>query len=187
MGWQDDARRTVVSDKKMLSTLEGYWVKLRKWSISAKDEIDQATSEAQKDISKKALFDIAKKVKGIEPEKLKSMKNEEIMEILDADDLMALSAQASVASAKVIEAKLKHGIDSHNFCDGDIDTRSTDKDIKGFASQIILYPEIAYEVLAMVEDFNRPLVSQTSNRSGMSLNGYTTEPNLNTVTSSQMG
>jgi len=187
MGWQDDARRTVVSEKKPLSTLEGYWVKVRKWSISAKDEIDQAVMDAQKNIDKKTIFEIAKKVKGIDPETLKHMKNEDVMDVLDADDLAVLSAQASTASAKVVEAKLRHGIDSHNFCDGDIDTRSTDKDIKGFSQQIIGYPKIAYEILAMVEEFNDPSASQTSSPHGMSQNGSTEGLVSSAETSSQTG
>ena len=184
MGWQDDARRTVVSDKMALSALDGYWVKVRKWSISAKDEIDQATNDAQKNIDKKLIFDVAKTIKGKDPETLKHMTNDDIMELLTPEQLSALSAQASVASAKVVEAKLRYGIDSHNFCDGDIDTRSTDKDIKGFASQIISYPKIAYEILKLVEEFNDPLASQTSNKSGMSQSGFIAEQALNTETPS---
>lgn len=173
MGWQDDARRTVVSDKRNLTTMPGYWVKVRKWSITGKDEIDEATKEAQKSLDRKALFEIGKTIKGLDAEKVEAMTVDELLPLLTTDQFAALMDSQSTQSARLIEVKLKNGIDSHNFCEGDIDTRSTDKDIKGFAHQILEYPEIAEEILVFVEAFNRPLARATSSTSGMSPNGST--------------
>lgn len=179
MGWQDDARRTVVSEKKYLTSLVGYWVKVRKWSISGKDEIDEAERELQKHIDRKALFEVSKRIKGIDPEQLKTMTMSELMPMLTSDEFFALTESQNTHSARVIEAKLKHGIESHNFCEGDFETRSTSKDIKGFAVQILEYPEIALEILGFVEEFNRPLPSATSPMSEMSPSGSTEEQSLN--------
>ncbi|NCC66338.1 MAG: hypothetical protein EOM15_17010, partial [Spirochaetia bacterium] len=152
MGWQDDARRTVVSDKKNLTSMEGYWIKVRKWSIKANDEIQQAERDMQKGMDRKALFEAAKRIKSIDSEKLKTMSVDELLPLLSADEFFALTESQNVNSARLMEIKLSYGIDSHNFCDGDVDTRSTDKDIKGFASQIINYPEPATEMLQFVEE-----------------------------------
>lgn len=187
MGWQDDARRTVVSEKRFLTTMEGYWVKVRLWSIKGRDEISAAEREARKAIDKKALFEVSKKVKGIEPEKLKTLDTGDMLSLLTPDEFDALTNSMSMDSARVVETKLRFGIDSHNFCDGDIDTRSTDKDIKGFASQIIEYPEVAQELLAFVEDFNRPLAQQTLSSSETQPSGYTKDASLSMETSFQTG
>jgi len=187
MGWQDDARKTIVSEKKMLTTMEGYWVKVRKFSIKGNDEIEETKKQAQKSLDKKALYEVAKAVKGIEPEKLKNMGTDEVIAILTPDQFSVLTESSNMVIANTMEAKLKNGIDSHNFCEGDIDSRSTDKNIKEFAVQIMNYPEIAGEIVAFVEEFNRPLAKVTSKTSGMSQNGSTGGQSLNSETLSQMG
>jgi len=182
MGWQDDARRTVVSEKRMLTKMEGYWVKVRLWSIKGRDEISAAERDMRKTIDRKALFEVSKKVKGIDPEKLKAMDTGDMLDLLNSDEFDALTNSATMESARVVETKLRHGIESHNFCDGDIDTRSTDKDIKGFASQIIEYSEVAQEILAFVEEFNRPLAKPNPSNSETQQNGSTKEASLNSET-----
>lgn len=184
MGWQDDARRTVVSDRIPLSTMEGYAIKVRKYSIRGRDEIDAATREMQKGFDRKVIFDVARKVKGMDPEKLKSMTTDDIMDTLSPEEFAALTDANTTQSAKLSELQIRHGLDSHNFCDGDIDTRWTDKDIKGFASQIIDYPEVAGEILWHIEAFNRPLARPTSSTSETPQDGFTKEASLNTETPS---
>ena len=184
MSWKDDARKTIVSEKRELTTMNGYWVKVRKYSIKGKDEIEQAKREAQKSIDKKALYEVAKAVKGFDPEKLKNITNDEMIQLLTPEQFSAMTESSTVSVSKVIEAQLRSGIDSHNFCDGDED-RSTSKDIAGFASQIIDYPEITEEILKFVEEFNRPLAKATSKTSGMSQNGSTEEQSSITETPSQ--
>lgn len=185
MGWQDDARKTVISEKRSLKSMVGYWVKVRKWSIRGKDEIDAAVKEVQRSLDRKALFEVAKMVRGIAPEELEKMDSGEIMSLLTPEQFSALTDSLSTQAAKVVEAKLRHGIDSHNFCEGDIDTRSTDKDVKGFAYQILDFPEVATELLELVEDFNRPLPRPTSSTSGTSPSGSTKEASSSTEISTQ--
>lgn len=183
MGWQDDARRTVVSDKIFLESMKGYAIKVRKYSIRGKDEIDAAIREMQKGFDRKTIFAVARKVKGIDPEKLKDMTTDDILETLSPDEFAALTDANAVANAKVVELQIRHGLDGHNFCDGPEDTRWTDKDIKGFASQIIDYPQVAGEILFHIEEFNRPLAPETSKTSGMSPSGSTTEQSSSGETS----
>jgi len=107
-----------------------------------------------------------------------------MIQLLTPEQFSAMTESSTVSVSKVIEAQLRSGIDSHNFCDGDED-RSTSKDIAGFASQIIDYPEITEEILKFVEEFNRPLAKATSKTSGMSQNGSTEEQSSITETPSQ--
>ena len=53
MSWKEDARRTVISEKHNLETFEGFWIKAKKYSINAKDEINAAVREVQKGLDKR--------------------------------------------------------------------------------------------------------------------------------------
>ena len=175
MSWQDDARRTIVSDKKELSTFDGYWVKVKKYSINAKDEINAATREVQKGMDKKALIEVAKKARemGLAGE---VVSENDIMDMLTPEQMSALLDSTSVASSKVMEAKLKNGIAEHSFGASTVDQ---------LAHDILDYPDIANEILNYIEEFNRPLAKKTSPVSAMSPSGSTTEPPLSTEIPSQ--
>jgi len=185
MSWTDDARKTILSKKKMLTTMLGYWVMVRKYSIKGNDEIEAMKREAQKSIDKKALYEVAKAVKGIDPDKLKDITTDEVIDLLTPEQFSAFSDSTNLAVGGLIEAQIRNGIFAHNFCDGEIETRSTEKNIRGFASEIIEYPEVATEILAFIEEFNRPLAKVTSKTSGMSQNGSTEEQSSITETPSQ--
>ena len=167
MGWQDDARRTVVSEKKALSTLEGYWVKVRLWTVGGKDEISTATRKVQKGLDKKALMSFAMKAKS----KGADIANEqELMELLTPEEIGAFVDSESAEMADLIETKLRNGIAEHNF-DGVA--------IPDLAKSLLEYPNIATEILGYIEEFNRPLARKTSKPSEMQPSGSTTEPPLN--------
>lgn len=155
MGWQDDARKLIVSDKKELTTFDGFWIKVKKFSINATDEINAATREVQKGMDKKSLIEVAKKAReaGIAGEVLSE---DEIMDMLTPEQMSALLDSTSVASAKVVEIKLRNGIEAHNF---------EDTKVPQLAHDILEYPEIAQEMLKFVEEFNRPLAKTTSVKS----------------------
>jgi hypothetical protein len=103
------------------------------------------------------------------------MEVDEVITLLTPEQFAAFTDSTSSSMSKIVEAKIKNGVDSHNFCDGEIDTRTTDKDIKQFANQILEYPTIAGEILYFIEEFNRPLARETSKTLGMSQNGSITE------------
>ena len=174
MGWQDDARRTIVSEKKDLESFPGYWVKVRKYSISAKDEIQSVLKKAQKGIDKKALLSLmAKREKITSPEELQQSVTPEELE-------MAVEMQtAEIKSYAII--RIRHGVAEHNFCDEGI-SKETEK----FALDIMEYGEIVDEILTLIEDFNRPLAAKTSMPSEMSQNGSITEAPLSLAIPSPM-
>jgi hypothetical protein len=177
MGWQDDARRTIVSEKIELREFPGYWVKVKLYSVKGKDEITLSTRAVQKAIDKKALISLMKKAQAAHGE---ALTEEQMLERLTQDELSALVESNSVELYSMTYAKIKNGIDSHNFCDGEKST-----EVENFAKDILEYDKIAQEILGHIEEFNRPLPSKTSKPSEMSPNGFTTEASLSTEIASQ--
>lgn len=169
MGWQDDARRLVKSERYDLESFTGYWIKAKKYSIADRDTIQAALREVQKGIDKKALVDVMRKAKNLSmgenytEQELK----DKLMENLSNDDFAALMESTGVSTAKVIEAKLRSGIAEHNF-DGTT--------VEELAHSLLEYPQICEEALKFVEKFNAPLASQTPKISGTSQSGSTTQP-----------
>jgi hypothetical protein len=142
----------IVSHTNDLTTFEGHWIKAKKYSINATDEINAATREVQKGMDKKSLIEVAKKARemGIAGE---VVSEEDIMDMLTPEQMSALLDSTGVASAKVMEIKLRNGIAEHSF-DG--------CPVKDLARDILEYPEIAQEMLKIVEEFNRPLAKKSS-------------------------
>lgn len=170
MGWKDDARRLIIGEKVQLETFEGYWIRPKKWSIQAKDEINAVQRRIQKGIDKKALMSVYAKSKG------KNYSEEELLEKISPEELGAFLDSNSLEAKDFVEIKLKYGIAEHNF---------EGAKVKDLAHDILEYEDIAIEMLKIVEDFNRPLAKKTSPISGMSQNGSTEEPVLNTEISTQ--
>lgn len=172
MGWKDDARRTVVSEKMELSTLPGYWVVARLWTVGGKDEISTAMRKVQKGLDKKALMSFAIKAKNNGAD----LKNEqELMDLLTPEEIGAFVDSESAEMAGLIEVKLRYGIAEHNF-DG--------VTVPELAKAMLEYPNIATEILGLIEEFNRPLPKTTSKPPEMSPNGSTTALVLTTATHS---
>lgn len=169
--WKDNARRTTIGDEVKLESFPGGWVKVKKYSIQGKDEIAEATRAVQKDIDKTMLMSAAKKMKG-----KTGLTEDQIFDLLSAEEIGAMVDSTSVASSNLFESKIKNGLHSYNFGDGD------SKEVKIFAKDILEFEEIALEVIKIIEDFNRPLAPKTSSISEMSQNGSTTEQNLTTET-----
>lgn len=170
MGWQDDARRLIVSEQKDLTTFPGFWIKAKKFSINAKDEINAATREVQKGLDKKAILEVTKKAReaGLSGN---AMTEEEIIDALTPEQLSALIDSTNISTAKVVEIKLRNGIEAHNF---------EDTKVAQLAHDILEYPEIAQEMLKFVEEFNRPLAKPTSVKSATLPSGSTEGAPLST-------
>ncbi len=183
MSWKEDARRTIVSEKKDLVSFPGYWVKPKKYSVKGRDEINEAERKVQKNIDKKALMKFARRLK--DKDEYKDLSEEQILEKIPDDELIVMMDLRMTEVFAVNEAKIKHGIACHNFCDGDIDTRSTEKDIQGFARDILEFEDIAVEIIGYIEEFNRPLAVQSSLTSETLQSGSTEDQNLSTETNSQ--
>jgi hypothetical protein len=184
MGWKDDARRTIISEKKELETFPGYWVKVRKYSIRGKDEINAAVRRMQQSLDKKALYSLAKKVK--EQSGRTDLSEEEVMGMLEPEEIGAFMDSNSVPLEEINKLKILHGVAAHNFVDGDKDVGTDDpKAVKVFADDILEYSDIVAELLRIIEEYNRPLAQARSKTSRMSQSGSTTEQTSNPETNSR--
>lgn len=184
MGWKDDARRTIVSEKKELETFPGYWVKVRKYSIQGKDEINAAMAKLQSSIDKKALYSLAKKVR--QQQGNKDLTEQQVLEMLEPDEIEAFMDGNTAPVADLNRLKIQHGVVAHNFSEKDKDLGTDDpKDIEAFANDILEFAEITAEVLQHIEAFNRPLASPRSKTSKTSPSGSTKDQPSSPETSSQ--
>lgn len=172
MGWKDDARRTIVGEKRFLETFEGYWIKPKKFSKAAEDAINEQIRKLQKGINRKALVSVTKKAEE-RGEELGEMSETEVLELLTEEELEALMDGDTAATFDLCRVKLRYGIDSHNFCDGDIETRFSETVDDTFARDLLEYPEISGEILGIIQEFNRPLPNKKSPKSETSPNGST--------------
>lgn len=180
MSWKQDAQRKIVGDKNELKTFPGYWIRPKKYSIAGQDAINAEQRKLQKGIDKKALVSVAKKLKIDADGREEAEIMTEIMSNISDDELSALMDSQYVPSAAYIKIRLQEGIDSHNFCDA-----AESKDVDSLAEDILDYPEIAEELLQIVEEYNRPLAVKGSKKSKTPQNGSTTGQNLNTATNSR--
>ena len=147
MSWKDDARRLIIGEKKDLESFEGYWIKPRKFSIKAKDEIAAVQRKIQKGIDKKSLASMMEKAKDVDGDDQRK-----VFEVLTSDELEAMVDMQNIESKDLVKIKLMHGIAEHNFGNETVEKLSED---------ILDFESVAIEMLNIVEDFNRPLVEET--------------------------
>ncbi len=174
MGWQDDARRLVIGPRHDLESFPGYYIKPKKYSVAAKDEIQAVMREIQKGIDKKALMEVMAKARELGAD----ITQEELMKRLEPQELAALLDSTSVPSARIMEVKFRHGIAEHNF------EGTTIEELAKVLTSGDIPEEIASEILSVVEGFNRPLARATSPISEMQPSGSTREAPSNTETPS---
>ena len=174
MGWKDDARRTRVSDWIELESFPGYKVRVKKYSIAAQDDINETQRKLQRGIDKKALSSLMKKSNG------SAVTEGDILEMVTEEELQAMLDVQSVSVSELSIKKIRHGVFQHTFCDG-----GASSDADALAKDIVEYGDIAVEIIAHIEDFNRPLAMTSASTSEMSQNGSTGGQPLNTETSIQ--
>lgn len=174
MGWKQDARRLVVGEKAELSTLPGYWVQPRKYSIQAKDEINAIQRKLQKGINKKELASLMQKVKDIRKDG-EAPKDEDILAKISEGELETILDAQNAETKELTKVKILYGVAEHNF-DG--------VSVAELAEDILDYEEVALEILTIVETFNRPLAMEKSNPSETLPDGSTPESSSTTVTNS---
>lgn len=187
MGWKEDARRMIVSEKKELQTFPGRWVKVRKYSIRGKDEINAAMAKLQQGLDKKAIYSLAKKIR--EQQGNKSLTEQEALALLEPDEIAAFMDGNTAPAEDLSRLRILHGVAAHNFLDGDPEAvqigTSKQEDIKTFSSEILEFSEATAEILSLVEDFNRPLARPRSKTSETSPSGSGTAQPSSPETSSQ--
>jgi hypothetical protein len=185
MGWKAEARRTLVGPKEYLTTLPDaeteelhYWIKPRKWSIDATDQIRAKEHEVRSALGTEGLALLAKK-QGV-MEKLReayasgeSVNDEEVMKLLTAEELATLiSGTAPQNQAELITLQILHGVAEWNLEDEDGKVvEITEEEVRDFLD----FPDVAGEIVDIVRRWNRPLASGRSQKSGMSQSGSSTD------------
>jgi len=157
--WKIAANRMVIGEKVELKSLPGYWVQPRRYTKQGEAEILAAQTRviANTKALSAALYDEAKRKTGS-----------------DADAIADTTALEKEITAKIIEnvspemvgrleetkAKILLGIAAHNFTKEGIPTLD-------WVNDVMEYSPIANEILAIVEDYNRPLLQKVSDKSEM--------------------
>ncbi|OPL13127.1 MAG: hypothetical protein AVO39_10925 [delta proteobacterium MLS_D] len=158
MGWKDEARRTIIGEKVMLETFPGYWIRPRKYSIETMDEIRAIERKQQGEFNRKALARIAKKMSEsgniedpgtIAPAMIMGeLTDEEFEAIYEVSE-----NRKAGPGAQLIIAKIHGGVGEHNFDGAKIET---------LAKDMVDYPDIAREMITIIEEYNRPLAGNPS-------------------------
>ena len=175
INWKIAADRMAIGEQVELKSLEGFWVRPRRFTKAGEAEILAAQTRA-----------IAKS-KSIAASLMDSMPEPET----DSERMFGPSAEAKKEIAmSVMEnatadmvgrveentLRLMHGIEGHNFDESGKATRE-------WAESVMEYSDIANEILAIVAEQNLPLSVRTSRKSAMSLMQSTTEvPSMETPT-----
>ena len=162
MGWKDSARRLTTGGKIELKTLGGFWVIPKKYSIAGNDAIGAIQRKMLKGVDKKSLSSlIHKRSEGFETP-------EAMVEAMEPEELMALFDSNSLEKEESTRVKIVHGLYEYGYQDED-----SSKDVKGFATEVLEFEDVALEVLSVIEKFNHPLANPTSSTSKMSQDGST--------------
>jgi len=167
MGWKDEARRTIIGEKVMLESFPGYWIRPRKYSIETMDEIRALERKQQGEFNRKALARIAKKMSdGGKIDDAEKIVPSTIMGELTDEEFEAIydisEKRKDGPGAQLIVAKIAGGLGEHNFDGAKVET---------LAKDMIDYPDIAREMVKIIEEYNRPLAESPSETSEPSPDG----------------
>lgn len=162
-GWEAYARRTILSPKRELETLPGFWVRARKYSVASADELRavQRTKRgpvppAVRSILSRAIREereFGDVIRELEPAEAEAIIAEMPSDVSTMADIMALS--------------ILHGIGEHNLGEEEASVTMT----RDVVDRIMDYPDTAREVWKIVQEWNTPLPKATSKTSGTSPSG----------------
>ena len=175
--WEAAAKRTIFGEKTPRTSLaeEGkkseFWIKPRKYSVEAREEIKLATGDLLERLPDDIVNIIVEKQKKKSNEKQKKQSNEDADDKTD-DFLSIFSEMNTLQRCKVMKALreskganviflvIKNGIGEHNFKD---DNESSEVP-KEFVDKILNYSPVADEMVRIIQDYNRPLAGGNSGK-----------------------
>jgi hypothetical protein len=177
IGWEAAARRTLISEKVELKALPGFYIRARKYSISANDEI-RAAQIRRREIIPAAVRDLLMRsaVDGRPVSEIAAELGEK-----DAEKILASIPPEASSVSDIMRICLLYGIGEHNLTDdGSESTLVT----PALVARIMEYKDTATEAFAAVQEWNSPLAKTTSGQSRTSPNGDTEALPSNTEKSS---
>lgn len=163
--WEAAARRGLLGPKHEIKALEGeHSFRARKYSVTAEGEIQALSQQTTTKIPREVIARLAQKMGSA-----KDVSTAELVQSLEPED-MAILLEAStsiIGKTDVIRLKLKYGIGEQDLEPGDVSD--------ALIERILNYPELAAEMLQVIEDWNRPLPKASGATSQTSPSGSTSE------------
>lgn len=176
--WRDAARRALVGEKVDLKTTNGeLWIRPKKLSQAATDAIKDirakpVTGAGSKEMMRRAMKIREKYKDDIDLAALDKMPEDDRLEIIDLYSAMRAGPQA-----EVYRIMLAHGIGEHNFADdaGKLVGGGQTLDPKT-VDEVLEWGDLAVEIVAAIEAYNRPLAQATGGTSQTQPSGSTPAP-----------
>jgi len=167
--WKEKARQSILGDIHNLESLPGYWVRAKRFSVIASDEIREAEN---------LPASLMRKLAKLRPDK-DSAENRADFERRAADALtdeeFSMLQRLSVSlDPKIAGLRLTHGIGEHNFTDDGSASTVVPRDL---VEELLKYKPVALEILEVIAQANPgPFLRGRSGSSSSSSSGSTPEP-----------
>lgn len=167
--WQTKIRTSRIGDKVPLTSVKGFWVKPRKFSVEENDRIQEAQLKALKSVNKGTLARATQKIQAAS----QNSENVTMIEILSDEDVETLMDAKFAPSSEILKLYILFGIVEHNFCEEESSTKVDE----ALVLDLLKYPDIATEIGSIVREYNTPLAERTFPISGTSHDGSIKEQN----------
>ena len=169
VNWQVAADRLTIGERVKLSTLPGFWVKPRKFSVAGEAEIKAAQVRALAAVRGEAMREVAGMMAEPESDSAAAGVSREQREQI-AVAIMERATADVIGSLAERRARVLYGIAEHNF-NGESAAPTPE-----WVDEIMEYSAIFDELLGIVQEKNRPLPLPTPPSSETSPTGNSTEP-----------
>jgi len=166
--WKNRISRLRIGGKVELKSIEGFWVKPRKFSVEENDLIQAANIAALSKVKRSAFAQATQKIRS----RAKDDPDALVVDLLDERELEALMDAQFAPAARIVHLQILYGVAEHNFCEQESTTHMDET----LADEIMQVPEIAGEIALIAQGYNGPLVQGNSPISGTSPHGSTREP-----------
>lgn len=160
---------TLVGPKTVLKTYgdadggEELWIKPKKYSTVEKDEISAMQNVSAANVNKAAATKLYLKMEKLKEELGKEVRVENVLEEVSDEEIKSLVESQNIPVAETYRLIIRYGVAEHNLCDGEEAQNAVDDE---FVDEILKAPDLAAEIVSIVEDFNRPLALMKSPESG---------------------
>lgn len=141
--WREKARQAAMGGRKELASLPGYWIRARKFSVAAADEIREAEHLPP------ALLRKLARLRQEEPD-AQATEKRALAELTDEEFALLSDLQTSL-DPKIARLRLKHGIGEHNFTDDGAASSSVTTD---FVDELLGYSPVVKEMLEEIARVN---------------------------------
>ena len=172
-GWKDATRRNLIGSKHELVAVKGeLWIRPKKWSIQAADEIASYRRELFADPERRRKIQRIMELKKGEEIDIKTLEEAEGGELLELLSALELQDRRSIYAVGI-----RDGVGEHNFSDdaGELIGNGQSFD-QATIDDILTWGELATEMFGVIQEYNRPLAGRNGDNSETSLKTSTAVP-----------